>query len=199
MVPSSLVVLPNPALGGDLATGTVTVSAPAPAGGQVVSLSSGNAAATVPASVLVAAGSTSATFVISTTAVAATTVASITASANGASASASLTITAPVVTPPATTSTGKIEELELDSTIKVGEKVKGKVTLTALAPAGGTTVQLASSNAAALGVPASVVVPAGKKSVYFPATVGRVSAPTTVQVTATLGTSQKSRTVTVTR
>src|SRR5262249_6426992 len=49
--------------------GKVTIDQPAPAGGSVVSLSTTNPAATVPASVTVASGQTTATFTITTTAV----------------------------------------------------------------------------------------------------------------------------------
>lgn len=64
---SSLAVSPTDVLGGDAATGTVTISSAAPAGGFTIDLSSDNpAAATVPPAVTVAAGTTSATFVVST-------------------------------------------------------------------------------------------------------------------------------------
>ena len=54
-------------IGGTPVTGTVTLSAAAPAGGAVVALSASNTAlVTVPASVTVAAGNTSATFTAST-------------------------------------------------------------------------------------------------------------------------------------
>ena len=64
---SSLAVSPTDVVGGDAATGTVTLSAAAPAGGFVVDLSSDNtAAATVPPNVSVPAGALRATFVVST-------------------------------------------------------------------------------------------------------------------------------------
>ena len=64
---SSLTVSPTDVVGGDPATGTVTLSAAAPAGGFVVDLSSDNtAAATVPPSVSVAAGASRATFAVTT-------------------------------------------------------------------------------------------------------------------------------------
>jgi hypothetical protein len=64
---SSLTVSPTDVVGGDPATGTVALSAAAPAGGFVVDLSSDNtAAATVPPSVSVPAGATRATFVVTT-------------------------------------------------------------------------------------------------------------------------------------
>jgi hypothetical protein len=60
-------VNPTDVLGGDPATGTVTLNASAPAGGFAVALSSDNpSAATVPASVTVPAGANSATFPVTT-------------------------------------------------------------------------------------------------------------------------------------
>jgi hypothetical protein len=64
---SSLAVSPTDVVGPDSATGTVTLSSAAPSGGFTVDLTSDNtAAATVPPSVTVPAGSTSATFTVST-------------------------------------------------------------------------------------------------------------------------------------
>ena len=64
---SSLTVSPTDVVGPDPATGTVTLSSAAPSGGFTVDLTSDNtAAATVPPSVTVQAGSTSATFTVST-------------------------------------------------------------------------------------------------------------------------------------
>jgi hypothetical protein len=64
---SSLTVSPTDVIGPDPATGTVTLSSAAPSGGFTVDLTSDNtAAATVPPSVTVPAGSTRATFSVST-------------------------------------------------------------------------------------------------------------------------------------
>src|SRR4051794_4954623 len=64
---STVKVNPTDVLGGDPATGTVTLNAAAPAGGFTVPLSSDNpTAATVPASVTVPAGATSASFPVTT-------------------------------------------------------------------------------------------------------------------------------------
>src|SRR5215207_3423975 len=64
---SSLAVSPADVVGPDPATGTVTLSSAAPSGGFTVDLTSDNtAAATVPPSVTVPAGSTSAAFTVST-------------------------------------------------------------------------------------------------------------------------------------
>jgi hypothetical protein len=64
---SSLTVSPTDLVGPGSATGTVTLSSAAPSGGFTVDLTSDNtAAATVPPSVTVPAGSTSTTFTVST-------------------------------------------------------------------------------------------------------------------------------------
>ncbi|HEY6138900.1 MAG TPA: hypothetical protein VI670_14160 [Thermoanaerobaculia bacterium] len=84
-------------------TGTVTLDGAAPAGGQSVALASNNGAATVPASVTVAAGATSASFTITTSAVASSTNVTLTATLAGNTRVATLTVTpciAPAVNPP---------------------------------------------------------------------------------------------------
>jgi hypothetical protein len=64
---TALTVSPTDVIGGDPATGTVTLSAAAPAGGFVVDLTSDNpAAATVPPSVTVPAAATQGTFPVTT-------------------------------------------------------------------------------------------------------------------------------------
>jgi hypothetical protein len=89
---STVAVNPASVTGGASSQGTVTLTSPAPAGGFAVSLSSGNAAATVPAGVSVAQGATSATFAIATSAVTASTLVTITASAGGVTRTATLTV-----------------------------------------------------------------------------------------------------------
>jgi hypothetical protein len=83
-------------VGGNTVTGTVTLTAAAPAGGAVVSLSAGDPV-TVPSSVTVPAGSANATFTISTRAVGGTISGTISGSYGGASASAVLSVTRPTV------------------------------------------------------------------------------------------------------
>ena len=76
---TALGVAPGNVTGGTNATGTVTLSGPAPAGGALVTLSSNNAAASVPASVLVPAGATSASFDVQANTVTAFVTATLTA------------------------------------------------------------------------------------------------------------------------
>jgi len=90
---TSLALSPSTLRGGAASTATVRLSAAAPAGGVVISLGTSSAAkATVPASVTLPAGSTSATFTVSTAIASSNTTATITASSNGVAKSATLTI-----------------------------------------------------------------------------------------------------------
>jgi len=92
---SSLALNPATVIAGNSSSGTVTLSAPAPAGGAVVALSSSNAVATVPTSVTVAAGVTSTAFTVSTSSLTACApvVATISAAYGGVTRSAGLTVT----------------------------------------------------------------------------------------------------------
>src|SRR5262249_23188935 len=130
----SLTLNPTSVTGGaQSSTGTVTLSGPAPAAGAQVTLSSSDAAASVPASVTIPAGSASATFTINTNPVAASTVATIFASYDGVTPSASLT-----VTPPPTT----VSSLTLPPRSFSGraQSSTGTVTLSGPAPAAGAQV-----------------------------------------------------------
>ena len=105
----------NPAIvtGGATSQGTITLTGTAPAGGFGVTLSSSNAAASVPATVNVPQGATSATFSITTSAVTTSTPVTITANAGSVTRTASLT-----VTPAQSTST-----LTVTATGRSGERV----------------------------------------------------------------------------
>lgn len=101
---SALSVSPASVVGGTSSAGTVTLTAPAPAGGMVVTLADDSLATSVPTSVTVPEGTTSATFTVTTTSVTAATTAAISGTAGGATASASLTVNpAPPGTPAAPT------------------------------------------------------------------------------------------------
>ena len=78
-------------LGGDNVTGIVTISAPAPAGGVAISMSSSSPSAMVPA-VTVPAGATSATFTVMTDPVTTYTPVTITARLGNAAVTAGLTL-----------------------------------------------------------------------------------------------------------
>jgi len=91
---SSITLSASTVVGGSLVTGTATLTAAAPAGGAVVSLSSADPV-TVPPSVTVPGGSTTATFSAVTRVVGGTIIATISGSYGGASASATLSVTRP--------------------------------------------------------------------------------------------------------
>ena len=88
---SAVSLNPSTVTGGSSSAGTVTLNMAAPSGGVGVFLSSSSTVATVPGSVVVPAGQTSAGFTATTSAVSATNAVTITAQSNG-SASAVLTV-----------------------------------------------------------------------------------------------------------
>src|SRR6185503_13345457 len=93
-------VNPTAVTGGTSSTGTVTLSNAAPAGGTAVSLSSNQpGAASVPSSVSVAAGATSATFPITTFPSGGTTV-QLAATLGGSTLFAALGVNPPPPNPP---------------------------------------------------------------------------------------------------
>ena len=78
-----------------------------------------------------------------------------------------------------------------------GQEVYVDLQLNRGAPSGGATISLASSNAQAAPLPASVAFPAGFSLVTFRFVTGQVDAPTTVTMTATIGSVSTTRTFTV--
>ncbi len=181
-------ISPSSVTAGSPATGTVTLSAPAPAGGFVVSISSSNpSVASAPSSVTVAQGQTSANFTISTGQVSTQTTVTFTASANGVSRQANLTVN------PAQSSV-TLQSLTISPTsVWGGQSATGTVTLSGPAPAGGATVQLRSSSTRA-SVPSSITIPAGARSASFTIRTRSAFSITTVTITATYnGTSRSAR------
>jgi hypothetical protein len=67
-----------------------------------------------------------------------------------------------------------------------GDDTWVELQLTAGVPAGGATVALASSNPAVAPIPAAIAIPAGDGWAQFQMTVGQVTSPTPVTLTATL-------------
>jgi subtilisin family serine protease len=187
---SSLSLNPTSVVGGNSSTGTVTLTAPAPSGGFVVNLSSSNTnVATVPSTVTVPAGATSANFTVSTQAVSSATSVTVTASAGGVSRTATLTVNpAPSVT---------LQSLTISPTsVWGGSTATGTVTLSSPAPAGGVVVQLRSSSSRA-SVPSSVTIPAGATSARFTIQTRSAFSITTVTITATYNGVSRSAQLTV--
>ena len=92
VVLSSISLNPITVVGGNTSVGTATLSGPSPSGGATVMLSSNNASAQVPASVLVAAGANKATFTVTTGVVSNSTAVTITGQYGGNQV-ATLTVT----------------------------------------------------------------------------------------------------------
>jgi len=183
---------PSSVVGGGGATGTVSLSASAPAGGASVLLASASSAVTVPAAVTVAQGMTSATFGIATSAVTMPTSTTISASYGGVTKATTFTVTpasAPALASVALTSTS----------IVGGTSTTGRATLTAPAGSGGAVVTLRSSNPTLVGVPASVVVPAGATSTTFTVTTTVTKRNATAAVYATYASVTKTASLTVKR
>jgi len=193
---SSVTLTPTTVNGGVPSTGLVTLSGAAPSGGAVVTLSSSNTSvATVPASVTVPAGASSARFPVATTAVSSQTAVTISASyGSGSQQSAVLTVT-PATSAPTLTS------LTVNPTsVNGGNRSTGTVTLSSPAPAGGVVVSLSSSNTsvATVPVPPSVNIPGGAASASFPVTTMTVSATTTSTITGSYAGVQQSAVLTIT-
>ncbi len=134
---SAVNLVPTTVTGGVSTTAnTVALSGPAPSGNAVVTLSSNSPNAVVPASVTVAAGSTtSPAFTITTSSVTSTTPVTISATYNGVTAPATLSVT------PAATGGGPLLQLHLDASEVSGTQNGATVTPT-VGPAGfrGTAV-----------------------------------------------------------
>jgi hypothetical protein len=177
---SSVTASPNPVVGGNASTGTVTLTGIAPAGGAAVSLSTASPNLAIPASATVAAGAVSATFPIATSAVTASTAATISASYSGVTRQTVLTLNPVPPPPPVALST-----LSLSPTTVVGGGTStGTVTLSAAAPAGGATVNLTSSNTSLATVPASVVFAEGAASQTFTVSTKKTKKPSSATITA---------------
>ena len=156
----------------------MTLTAPAPSGGAVVSLSDNSFYVSVPASVTVAAGNTSATFTIGTSPVTQVISATISASYGGVTRTATLTVNPSSVT---------LSTLSLSPTsVTGGNSSQGTVRLSGAAPSGGVVVSL-SDNSSYASEPASVTVPAGSTSATFMITTYQVSASTSATISASYG------------
>lgn len=173
----SLTLTPATIAGGcKTSTGKVTLTGPAPAGGAVVQLGNTNPAATVPSSVTVPAGATSAKFTITSTTVTASQTGTVTAIYGGVSKSSTLTVR-PI----------GVLGLALSPNPVVGPNgVVGTVTLECPAAPGSIVVTLTTSNAA-VAKPAvtSITIPAGSATGTFNVTTTDVSAVSYANIRAT--------------
>ena len=190
-VPASLTFSPTSLVGGNTTKGTVTFGVPVVADTTVaLSVVAGQSAlSSIPASVLVPAGATSATFNVTTTGVAATTTVQVSAVANGGSRTASFSVTANIPSSVSFTPTSVVG----------GNSTTAKVTFAIAVPAD-TTVQLTvtAGQAAVASMQASVVVPAGSTSATWAIATNGVSVNTAVQITAAANGGSRAASFTVT-
>jgi hypothetical protein len=184
-------VSPNSVVGGASSTGTVTLDgAPRLGRGDIlVKLSTNSSAVTIPATVKVLDGKSSATFPITTKPVGATTLATITGAYGGITQTAQLTVQAPTLT-----------KLSLSPTTIIGGRghdVTATLVLNGVAPPGGVTVVCDGSPNSIISMPFLVTIPAGYTSTTFKITTAKVLDAATCTVYAQLGTTQLTATVKV--
>lgn len=173
----SLTVAPESLPGGAAATGVVTLTAPAPPSGTVVTLASDPAgAATVPESLVVPPGATTAAFPIATRRVLELTPVAVTATCGGVSQTATLRVW------PTTLASISLETRSVTG----GVPTSGRVALTAPAPGGGTVITLTSNTPGLASVSGTVLVPAGETSASFRVTTRPARTTPAVIISASL-------------
>lgn len=171
-------VNPNSVVGGVQNTvGDVVISAPAPAGGTLVNLTSGNpAVASVPSSMRVNAGQTLGKFVITTSMVATNTTVVISARLqSGRTATTTMQVQA----------LGVLVSVNPTQVFGGTQNSTGLVTIGGNAPVGGITVTL-TRNSNAINMPTSVVIPQGLNNRTFAITSNPVATDVNVVITARL-------------
>jgi trimeric autotransporter adhesin len=186
---------PNPVVGGTATTGTVFLTLPAPAGGIPITLTSTDTVvAPVPASVMIPAGATQAQFMFTPIVVKTAQAPVITATQNIATLNATIQNVTLNIVPSAVVLTAVTLN---PSTTTGGLSTFGVLSLSTPAPQGGTVVQLMSSNTSAATVLPSVTVVPGNSFALFPIQTSPVATTQMVTITATLGTSNQTATLTV--
>ena len=187
---------PQAVTGGGTIQGVVHIQNTAPAGGQVYTLTSSKpSVASVPASVTVPAGASSATFTVTTHSVSVSTPVMLTVWSEGNGEHPVLWVDPGAPPPPGTATLSTLAVSP--SSVSGGASATGTVTLSAAAPAGGAAVMLSSSGSAAA-VPPSVTVAAGATTATFAITTSSVTASTPVTITASFGGVSRTATLTVT-
>ena len=171
--------------GGGASTCTVGISTTAPSGGATISLASNNSWLTVPRSVTVPAGATTASF-------SATAAVSI-----GSNQSA--TVTATLGNSSRTTTISLLAQTQVSGVVcnptgvSSGAATTCSVTLSQ-AISTGSTISLA-SNSTLLSIPATLNIPAGSTTGNVTATAGTITSNSQALVTATLGASSQNTAV----
>jgi len=169
-------------------SGTVTLGAPAPPGGLVVTITDTLAAANPPASVLVAAGALTKKFTVKTTAL-----------VNAQSGQVSATLGATTIARDLTVRPMAVSSVSLNPTsVTGGTTVPGSVKLECKAAPGSILVELSSTDPeVALPTQPSLVIPAGSQSAAIQVTTTPVASRMRPKIVAEANGGSKSRTLTV--
>jgi len=192
--PFQIAVAPEEIVGGNTATGTVTLAGPAPAGGLTFALSteSDGALITAPPSVTIPAGSKSASFSVDSSAPTWDGTNEMIRATNSDGLYSYTYVTLD-------------KELKLTSVVLLPNSVSGgastcvQVTVNEVAPVGGYVVQLTASAPSLARVPASVTIPAGANSAVATVATASVSSFQSSVITATFGGSTMGTTLWVTK
>jgi hypothetical protein len=183
----SLFFSKNPVKGGDPLTGTVTLATAALAGGARVNISvtPNNGVVTIPATITIPVGQTSATFnVVTTTTITAQNFV-VTVSRGGSSVAKTLFVQPLTFT------------ISIPSLIASGSPANGTITLSGPAPAGGVAVTLTSSSPTVVAVPNTLTIAAGQTTATFPMVVSAVANDTLVTISAKIGTTTNTASTTI--
>ncbi|MES1227116.1 MAG: hypothetical protein ABUL72_00505, partial [Armatimonadota bacterium] len=175
-------------VGGTNVVATVTLAAPAPAGGQVVTLTSDQPIPDLPASVTVAAGATTKAFSLTPNGVDATASYAVHATSGGVTANATLTV-----------NPASLVSLAFSpSTVVGGVNTSGVVTLNGYAGPSGKVVTLTSGSGKVV-LPATATVGYNAKTNAFTVVTGGVATTTNTTNTAKLGATTVTAPLTLTK
>lgn len=171
---TSLTITPTSIGGGGVAQGLVSLGASA-AGSTSISLSKSGSEITIPNSVSVAAGQTSASFNVSTTAVSTTVTRSVTATREGVSKTATITILPFTMISAAITPANVVGGNNASETVRFSSPAPSGMSLTVR------------DNDSRTSVPATVEIPSGATEVTFPITSQGTSTQFTSNISVYLG------------
>lgn len=189
----SIALTPSSVPGGLPGQALLTLTAPAPAGGARVDLStSDDSAARVPSHAVFTSGEKTVGFNISTTAVSANRTVQIFAKSEQSTRTTNLTVVPPP--PPARLASFGLSP----ATLPAGGKSVGTLLLTdAAPPPSGVVVQVASDDHSLADVPASVTVPSGQRTGSFEVKTTSVTISKSVRITVSSGSERMSAVLTL--
>lgn len=184
---NAITINPAMVMGGENATATVSLTGSAPTGGLAVSLRSNRASASVPATVTVPGGQSSATFTVTTTKVGAISYPQIYATLGAVTRFVQLTVQPPRLT----------AFTIIPSVINFGQSSTATITIAEAAPAGGVAVALRSAHPTVATVAASATIPEGATSTTVAVNSQKVNMIRAATLVATVGRISRSANVVV--